>query len=492
MDKALKLYEKELYKIWRGRLFDPQIFTNSGEKIEVIYPGDLNDSASGPDFKNARIKIGNITYVGDVEIDKDYNDWKHHGHNIDKKYNSVILHISFINKYNQEYVYNKEGRRIPSVCIANFMDQQDVKKINEKIESAYKELSYQLRCIELNNEIDYSTKERFLAELGVKRFDKKCNRIFNRLKELKFLEEMKIKEPEIGYELTEEFNNKRFKNDEFQEPILWQQLLYEFIFEALGYSKNKNIMLKLARSVPLTFLGKLGNDDDFKYRAEAALFGIAGLLPNGGSEKTEENEYIQTLKDNWENIKKIYDGKIFDKSHWHFFRLRPGNFPTIRIAGGSRLAQNILHKDLIPRMVKKITEIRKIPVLIKSLKSMLTIRAEGYWKNHYLFDGELNGEIKFLIGYGRVDEIMVNIILPFFSVYFNIFHEYALARKVFKIYTKYTQRNENKIIREIAENIDVTNIIHRSLYVQGMIELFRSFCSKNRCIECKIGNQVFN
>ncbi len=491
MDKALKLYEKELYKIWRGGLFNPPIFTNSGEKIEVIHPGTLNDSSSGPDFKNARIKIGNITYVGDVEIDKDYNDWKHHGHNIDKKYNSVILHITFKNKYNQEYVYNKEGRRIPSICIANFMSDEEIKKINEEIETAYKELSYQLRCIEFNREISYTTKERFLAELGVKRFDKKCKRIFARLKELKFLEELKIKEPEIGYELTEEFNNKRFKDEEFKNPRLWQQVLYEFIFEALGYSKNKNIMLKLARSVSLNFLEKLGNDKDFIYRAEAALFGVAGLLSDGENVDTK-NDYLNLLRSNWENISRIYDGKILDKSHWHFFRLRPNNFPTIRIAGGSRLAREILYNNLIDNMIKKITEIRKINVLIKSLKSMLLIKSDGYWQNHYLFDGNSNGTIKYLIGFNRIDEIMINIILPFFSVYFNVFHQNELARKVYRIFTKYNQKNENKIIREIAENIDVTNIIHRSLYVQGMIELFRSYCSKNRCLECKFGKQVFN
>ena len=493
MTRAIKLYEAELYNVWQNKSFENPLQSGTGQKIEIIDPGELNKDSSGPDFKNARVKIDDITYVGDVEIERDYNDWKHHGHNIDKKYNKVILHVCFLNKYRQNYVYNKEGRKIISICLSDYIDEEEVKEINRKIEASKEELSHRLRCIELADKIPFGFKKRFLAELGIKRFEKKTNRIFERLKELKFLSELKIKEPKIGYELTEEFNSRNFSAEEFQDPALWEQLFYEFIFEALGYSKNKNIMLKLARSANLNFIKRLSDKENFIELAEAALYGIGGLLPNvNGNEKEKYSEYTLKLNEDWENIKKIYDGEVYSETDWHFFKLRPQNFPTIRIAGGVRFLKELLFNDLISRIVKKIIEIRSLSVLMNSLKSLFIIKSGGYWKRHYTFDNSSSKEIKYFVGLSRADEMVVNVVLPFLALYFKIFGKENAGKKVMKIYQIYSQNSDNRITREVAENLDVELLLKKSIYSQGMIELFRSYCSKNKCLECKLGEQIFN
>jgi len=493
MTRAIKIYEAELYEVWKNIAFQNPFETETGQKVEILDPGEFNKDSSGPDFRNARVKIDNLTYVGDVEIDRDYNDWKHHGHNIDRKYNKVILHVCFINKYRQNYVYNKEGRKIVSVCLADYLGEDEVKKINEKILVAQEELSRRLRCHEYTDQIDFNFKKKYLMELGVRRFDKKCTRIFDRLKELAFLSNLRLNEPEVGYELTEQFNEKVFTTDDFKNRELWEQTFYEFIFEALGYSKNKSIMLKLARSAKIDFLKKLG-EKDFVILAEASLFGIAGLLPKKDSDEEEKhhNDYTLKLQEYWENIKKIYDGKTFDETDWHFFKLRPQNFPTIRIAGGARLLKALLFNDLLTKVIKKATEIRNINVLINSIKSLFVVKASGYWKKHYVFDTPGKKEIRYFIGYSRVDEMMVNVILPFLSVYFNVFKKEEQAKKVISIYKFYRQNSENSITREMAENLRMESLLHKSVYAQGMIELFRSYCSKNNCLECKIGEQIFN
>ncbi len=492
MTRAIKLYEAELYNVWENKSFGNPIKAPTGQKVEIIDPGEFNKDGSGPDFKNARVKIDELTYVGDVEIDRDYNDWKHHGHNIDRKYNKVVLHVCFLNKYRQNYVYNKEGRKILSICLSDFLDEEEINEINKKIETSKEELSYKLRCIELTDTIPFDFKKRYLAELGIKRFEKKCTRIFNRLKELRFLSELKIKEPETGYELSKQFNEKTFSADEFKEKELWEQLFYEFIFEALGYSKNKAIMLKLARSANIGFLKLLDDKDEFLPLAESALFGIAGLLPKtDGLPKEKFSEYTLTLNENWERIKKIYDGKIYDETDWHFFKLRPQNFPTIRIAAGVRLLREIIFNDFIAKLVKKVIEIRNLSVLMNSLKSLFIIKSGGYWKKHYIFDKAGNKEIKYFVGLSRADEIIVNVVLPFLSVYFNVFGKKEAAKKIMKIFQIYSQNSDNKITRDVAENLDVEPLLKKSIYSQGMIELFRSFCSKNKCLECKIGKMVF-
>jgi hypothetical protein len=105
-----KFNEHHLYDIWQKQNFNNSLQTLSGLDVTVLDVGELDCDSAGPDFKHARIRIGNLTYVGDIEIDTDYSDWKSHGHNIDKKYDKLILHVSLFNRNKQQYVYTKDGR----------------------------------------------------------------------------------------------------------------------------------------------------------------------------------------------------------------------------------------------------------------------------------------------------------------------------------------------------------------------------------------------
>ncbi|MGE5804325.1 MAG: DUF2851 family protein [Ignavibacteria bacterium] len=117
MEKKLKVHEKFLYEIWREQNFSKKLSTFDGVSIEVIDAGTENRELGGPDFKNARVKIGNITYQGDVEIDSFYSDWKAHGHHLNKRYNKVILHTVISNNSQQHCVYTPEGRKVQSISI---------------------------------------------------------------------------------------------------------------------------------------------------------------------------------------------------------------------------------------------------------------------------------------------------------------------------------------------------------------------------------------
>jgi len=487
------MYEKELYSVWQNKVNHTELSTRSGSEIEIVDPGEFNEDSSGPDFLNARIKIGNLTYVGDVEIDKEYNDWKHHGHNIDKKYNKVILHVCFQNKFKQSYVYTKDGRKIPSLCLADFLSEDEIQKISKQIQDKNKELAYKLKCLEHQDEIQLFMKKKFVAQLGIKRFEKKCLRFYSRLKDLKYLNDLQIKEPDINYDLSEEYQNRKFNPEDFKDKQLWQQLLYEFLFEALGYSKNKNAMLKLARLINLDFINKLGNDSDLHLRLETAFYYISGLAPK--QETLQDNgksNYVNKLVENWEIISRIYNGSLMDETEWHFFKLRPQNFPTIRIAGGIDILMQLLYGDLIPKIIKKFSEIRKTSILIGAIRSLFIVKSHGYWQKHYVFDKQSSTEIKYFIGSARADEIMINVILPFLSVYFEIFGKTELSKKVLYVYNSFHQNNTNKIVHNIAENIGMTSNLTKTVYIQGMIELFRSYCSKGKCLECDFGKKIFN
>ncbi|MDA3861592.1 MAG: DUF2851 family protein, partial [Melioribacteraceae bacterium] len=166
--------------------------------------------------------------------------------------------------------------------------------------------------------------------------------------------------------------------------------------------------------------------------------------------------------------------------------------PTIRIMGGIHYIKLILHHNLISNIIKKIEEIRNISVLINSIRSLLIIKSHGFWKSHYIFDQPSKNEIKYFIGFSRADEILVNIILPYFMVYFDVFGKKELSKKILKIYNLYEQRDDNKITREVSSSLGVPNLQKNTIYAQGMIELYRNHCSKNKCLECEIGKVVFN
>ncbi|MGK9367780.1 DUF2851 family protein [Melioribacter sp. Ez-97] len=492
MGSESKFHEGFLYEVWQKLDHNTILETINGEEIAVLDCGALNHDSAGPDFKNARIRIGNLTYVGDIEIDYDYSDWKLHGHNIDNKYNSVILHVTFENKNNHGYVYTRSGRKIPSITIASLINSDEIKKIKETHPEEKNDISGILKCSAVAENAPVELRNSHLYKLGIERFNKKCNKIYERLKEIQFLKDAGIKEPVVSYDLTEEFQKREFHHKDFHSKEVWMQLLYELLFEALGYSKNKNPMTSLARKADIEFLKKIEKDGVILQKFESALLHISGLADSLQKEPDiDTKEYLEKSELYWNSIKPFYDGDYLESAQWQFFRIRPQNFPTVRIAGGARILYQLLHNDLIGVITKKIKEIRNLGVLVNSVRSLFVIKSDGYWKSHYVLGERASTDIKYFVGASRADEIMINVILPYFAVYFKIYGHEQLTDKIVKTYGVYEQRAENQIIHNVADALGVQNKVKKTVYAQGMIDLFRNYCSKNKCLECEIGKVVF-
>ncbi len=271
MNKTLKVHEKFLYEMWKKQDFSKNLSTSEGHSIEVVDPGSPNNELGGPDFLNARIKIGNITYQGDVEIDTTYSDWKAHGHFINKKYNKVILHVIMNNSNHHQFVYTQDGRKVPSISLDKNLDKSLRENFQQAIISDRKNRINKMPCGEINELVSSKEKLNFLYELGIKRFQKKCDKMLERLKEIAYLKEMNIKEPIIRYDFDEKFYNREFTHNDFNDQDIWLQLFYESIFEALGYSKNKEIMQRLAKSVNIVFLNSLISEENFPILCRSCL-----------------------------------------------------------------------------------------------------------------------------------------------------------------------------------------------------------------------------
>ena len=493
MQRTNKIHEKFLTEIWKKQNFINNFLTNDGQKIEILDAGLENTELGGPDFINARIKIGNLTYLGDVEIDSNHSDWKSHGHNINKKYNKVILHAVLENGSNQSFVYTQEGRKIHSICLSKFLSSDIQSNIQQAILSERHNRSTKLRCEEVNQLIDSQVKLDILYELGVERFRLKCSRILERLKEIAYINQVNLKEPMVKYTLDESFFNKKFTENDFTDKDIWNQLIYESTFEALGYSKNKDIMFKLAKIADINYLKKFSNNPEFEFVLESILFNISGLIPDVSALPDEASiEYVRKLREIWANLPYKYDCKSFHSAQWHFMKLRPQNFPTVRLAGGSRMIYKLIKEDLFSRIlniVKRTTDHKKI---ISELRNILIVRADGFWKNHYVFDQSTKIPFNYFLGLSRSDEIIVNVLLPAIAVYYEIFGRKEYSERAVKIYANFYQNSENNLVDELSKILNLNDAWKRSVLYQGMIELFRNYCSRDRCLECSIGQKVFN
>jgi hypothetical protein len=492
MKKNIKVHEKFLYEIWKTQQFGQTLLTRNGEKIAVVDPGIENTELGGPDFSNARIRIGNITYNGDIEIDNSFYDWRAHGHDLNARFNKVILHIVVKGNPDIDYVITRDGRRVPSVSIGRFLEHDLKQNIKDAILSERKNRLNKIRCFDLNATVSDKEKLDYIYHLGIQRFKNKCIKVYDRLKEIAYLKSNNIKEPVIRYEFDQNFYDKKFTPDDFNSEDIWLQLIYELLFEALGYSKNKEIMNKLARSAEVSFLRKFENEPDYNFIIEAALLKISGLIPNQVSfEEEETSEYVREITSVWNRIKNDYDNIIFRKTQWNFDKQRPQNFPTIRLAGGARLIYRLTKEEMMKTIIKGFAE-KQGDELTQYIRNLLIVKAEGYWKNHFVFDKKLQEKSKFFVGYSRIDEIYTNTILPVLAVYFEIFEKRENLARVFNLYSRFRHTSENSIVSQISSALILNDACKRSVMYQGMLELFRSYCSKELCLECKLGKIIYN
>jgi len=485
-----KVHEKFFTEIWKSQNFS-ELFTREGKKIDIIDPGIENNDLGGPDFRNARIKINSITYIGDVEIDSFHSDWKNHGHHFNKKYNSVILHI-VLSKDNYPFVETQDGRKVPSLSIQKFLNKELSLHIQDSIKSEHSNKDKKVKCYDMCLDIPKEEKLDFITQLGVERLKHKTLRNLERLKEIIYFNEMKTKEPMIRYSLDQKFYDREFTVKDFVNNDAWNQLLYEMIFEALGYSKNKDIMLKMAKEIPLEYFSGYKDENRFINKLESILFNVSGLIPNASAKFDETTiEYIRHLAEDWANLKNKYDGKLFNETDWNFMGLRPHNFPTVRLAGGARYIKMILRDGLFNKVAtafKFTTDERKI---IQTLKDLLLIRGDNFWKHHLVFGSKIENPLIYLVGSNRIDELLSNVILPLYSLYFQIFSKDEYNKRVINVYIKSYQKADNYLITELSESLGIEEAKSKSVLYQGLLELFRNYCSKDKCTDCLIGQKIF-
>ena len=349
--------EKFLHYIWQNKLFDVnRLQTSEGQKIEVIDTGKPNTDA-GPDFFNAKLKLDGTLWAGNVEIHLYASDWVKHKHHTDKAYDSVILHLV---QQDDTPIYRTNGEIIPQA------------KLNypAEIEQRYELLLANKQWIACQNklkQVDGIFVHSWLSAGLTERLSRKTEAIFGLLEQNK--------------------NN-------------WEEAFYITLARNFGFGTNSDAFELLARSLPLSYLGK---HKDNLFQLEALLFGQSGLL---FSSKNEPDDYLLSLQKEYLFLQAKFELKPIDGSMWKLLRLRPTNFPHVRIAQFASL----IHKSskLFSKIIEK-TEMEAIEPLFECAPS-------EYWNTHYLFGEESASRTKKL-GKSAIHVILINTVVPFIFCY---------------------------------------------------------------------------
>ena len=347
--------EDFLHFIWKFKLFDKHnLQTTDGESVQIISVG-LQNNCSGADFTNARIKIGNTEWVGNVEIHLKSSDWIQHKHHMDATYNNVILHVV---EQDNARITTKNGNIIPTLIL----------KYDPLLEKRHKQLltsPIAIPCQPSLKNIDLFLVRHFLSRVLVERLERKSNDIIQTLGNAK--------------------NN-------------WHNAFYQLLFRSFGFGTNALPFQMLAKHTPMRIVEKYC---DNIFQIEALLFGQAGFL-----EEVPQDDYQQKLKAEYFFLKTTYNLSPIDKSMWKFGRLHPANFPTIRIAQLSKLVSSM--NNIIEQMLNF--------TLPKELFAVFTADVSKYWEQHYDFGKGSVKQVKPL-GKKSIEKLIVNVVAPFLFIY---------------------------------------------------------------------------
>lgn len=494
--KSKIISEKLLRQIWKSQSFYKlPLLTNDGKEIKVVSPGKSNPDG-GPDFLDAQIYIGGTLFTGDVELHKNIEDWKQHTHETDPKYNRVILHVVLFSKDSNNYLIKTKSKRVvPTLLLESYINLKELQN-----ESSDETVVRRLKCADTNRLIENDIISNWLHKLSVERLEYKVRRIEERLKELIRFE--KLKEPPARYgEIPVEISPDEIPNfepeyspNDFTNIHHWEQVLYEYTMEALGYSKNQAAFLKLARLLPLNKLKLISKSQESEARVfayEKVLFQCSGLLPSIQKVKEKESRaYVSKLKNRLTNL--IFCSDEMNEAEWQFFRLRPENFPTIRIAAASRIIDRIISSALFKSIIK-ITSDENLSndVKLKNLVALLKVDADSFWQNHFTLDKKSDQRIKVLVGKERVIEIIVNVVIPILLLYARIFKKREIRQNALHIFESIKSSKTSSLIRSInSELIRERFKIDTAPMYQGAVQLYKFYCAEEKCMECEIGRHL--
>jgi len=418
--------EEFLHFLWKYKLFSTKDLKSiKGESIEIVNSGIYN-SNTGPDFFNAQLKIDGQLWIGNVEIHLKSSDWYAHYHEEDENYDAIILHVVW--SYDAD-VFMKNNLPLPTLELEQFV-QKEVLVNYQKLFS--KEQRW-IPCEKQIAEIDSFLLNNWLERLYFERLENKA--VF-------------IKE------LLSKSNND------------YEAVLFKLLAKNFGLKVNGDAFFDLSNSFDFSVLRKVRFNQE---QLSALLFGQAGFL----EDEVEDGCYVK-LKKEYNYLQHKYKLKPIRKNRFQFFRMRPNNFPTIRIAQLGALYFKHQH------LFSQILEVSRL----KDFYMLFSVEVNDFWKTHYTFETSSKKSPKRLTK-SFIDLLVINTIIPLRFVYEQergTINEEQLLQLMQQL-----RPEKNSIINKFSElKIDAKSAFE----TQALLELKNNYCSKKECLQCAIGNSL--
>jgi hypothetical protein len=423
--------EEFLHYLWKYSLYDQEKLVDTEKnKIIVLDPGVYNRD-SGPDFFNARISVAGTVWAGNVEIHTRSSHFDIHGHQHDPVYNNVILHVV---AEHDKRVFNNRGEEILTSEI-QFDDSY-----YEKYTSLVNNPSV-IACQDDIRKIDAIFVRHWLNSLIIERLQAKSESI------------LKI----------------------FSETAKdWDETFYRLLTRYFGFRVNTEPFEMLATSLPFKIIRK---HSDNIFQIEALLFGTAGLLETGLIKEALSDEYYLNLLKEYSVLSAKYSLQPLHGWLWKFSRLRPSNFPTVRL---SQLATMLsISGGLFSRVLEAAD--------IKQIKRLFEVSATAYWDDHFVF-GKRSRSFAKHTGSQASDILLINSVIPLIFVYGQCRDDQEIRERALS-FLEDIAPEKNVIISE-WENAGI--FAESAFYTQALIQLRNEYCKKRKCLDCRIGSKIIS
>ncbi len=419
--------EQLLQYIWKYRLYQSSaLLTVDGAAVEVIDGGQHNTHA-GPDFFNAKVKLGGTVWAGNVEIHLRSSDWMRHGHHLDKSYDSVILNV--VEVHDAE-ILRTNGEPVPQMVLPF---PEEVREHYRHLVNADSTIPCSMQLAEMDPFLFSSWKNALLTE----RLQRKTEAIRSLLE---------------------------------QNKQNWEEAFYVTLLRSLGLGINNDAFERLARSLPLSFILKHA---DSLLQVEAFFFGQAGLL----EVDNPSNAYLQLLQREYSFLQNKFNLKPIEKEAWRFLRLRPANFPHIRLA---QLAA-LYHRT--PMLFAKVMQLHSP----EEFFILMEVEPNVYWQTHYDFKSESAKRNKRL-GNTALQVALINAVVPMMFAYGTAVGQEGFCDRALLLLES-VKGEDNSIVRAWkAAGVAVDSAFDS----QAVLQLQKEYCDKKKCLYCRIGHRILS
>ena len=417
--------EQLLQFIWKFGLFDKaSARTATGERIEVQSPGAQNTDA-GPDFGNARLTIGGVQWAGSVEVHLRASDWQRHSHQADKAYDSVILHV--VQHNDCAPARTSRGVAIPVYEV----------RFDPQLASRYRQLMASQSfapCRPLLEGVERFRLRLFLTRLAVERMEQRSARVAELL--------------------------AASGND-------WEEALRRMLFRAFGFGVNAQPFEQLAQKIPAGCIGRHGGS---LLQLEALLLGQAGLLGD-----QPQDEYHRRLLQEYSLLRSKFSLSPMEQHVWKFLRMRPANFPTVRLA---QLAALLSAEGQLAARVLAVKT-------LQDCAAIFSVAPSAYWDTHYM-PGKASGSRKKSLGEKSVERIAANVVAPLLFAYGKSRSQEALCETAVELLEQIAPEQNAQIDGWKSMGVKPESMFES----QALLHLKVAYCDQKRCLQCAIGKQI--